>query len=172
MPEHAGYSLIESLMVLSIAAVLATLAVPVLAPLLDRWRLQAACSALVQQAAYARSMAISHGRATWLCPSRDHRHCLGSPSWQQGWLVLMAEPNLGTGRLLREQPGFRGMVIHSSQGRPRLRFRPDGGAQGSNLTWTVCSQNQRETQARVIVNNSGRARVERVSGASAPPCTY
>ena len=64
MRHHTGHTLIELLMVMLIAAILAGLALPGLGPLLHRHRLQNACEALLHSAYYARSQAISLGRST------------------------------------------------------------------------------------------------------------
>ncbi|AFC86834.1 GspH/FimT family pseudopilin [Frateuria aurantia] len=170
MRQHAGHTLIELLMVMLVAAVLTGVALPGLGPLLHRHRLQHACEALLHSAYYARSQAISLGRSTWLCPSRDHAHCEAATQWQHGWLVMTAAPSIDTPVVLREQASLEPLHIHSSQGRLRLRFQADGHAEGSNLTWTVCSEQRPQDQARVIVARSGRVRVEPRAAKPYPTC--
>ncbi len=169
MSRRTGYTVVELLLALLILALLSGLALPALGPLLHRWRLQQACAALTHSAVYARSAAVSLGRSTGLCPSRDHRRCQPSEHWQQGWLVV-TDPAAETPVVLRIYEGVPGLRIRSSQGRQRLRFQADGRAEGSNLSWTVCSEARPGPQARVVVSRSGRVRTERNAAGGYPAC--
>lgn len=160
MSPRRGYSLIELLMTMLLGALLLTLALPSMGILLHRWRMREACHILAHSAYAARSTAIYRGRPVWLCPSADQLHCQSRSQWQDGWLLMTGDGPAAEPVRLRVQPGFQNLRIQSSQGRRRLRFQADGHAEGSNLTWTVCSEHHPRQQARVVVSRGGRVRIE------------
>ena len=58
------------------------------------------------------------------------------------------------------EPTSRHLRVTSTVGRQQLRYLPDGRSAGTNLTLSICNQNQ-ELLGQVIVNNMGRPRSER-----------
>ena len=161
-----GFSLIEQIMVLVIAAILAGIGAPPLRQLLSHNELQVAQSDFIRALRQARLTAITSGRRTLFCPSPDGRHCSGNTRWQQGWL-------LGHDRNGDHQPDGNpewtggayssALNITSSRGRHEVRFQPNGSASGSNLTLLFCDSGS-STALSVVVSNSGRIR-----GATATP---
>ncbi len=85
MTRHArAFSLIEILVVLAIAGILASMALPSMHSLLQRQRLQAAVGALSNAIDLTRAQAIARGRRVVLVP-------LGAAGddWRSGWVVFV-----------------------------------------------------------------------------------
>jgi type IV fimbrial biogenesis protein FimT len=171
--NQAGVTLIEQIMALAILAVLASVAAPSLGGLLARNRLQTMQTDFMAGLNQARLAAVTSGVNTIFCPSDDGQRCNGSNIWSAGWLVGEdrdgdGQPDHGalfTGALTGQSTSVR-----SSTGRYRVRFHPDGGAPGSNLTITLCSSKNSQPALNVVVSNAGRIRGERASSAQAVAC--
>ena len=162
-----GFTLVELVIVVAILAILLAVAVPALAPLVERHRAGTAMTALSTQMQLTRMAAITYRRPAVLCPSRDGSACDGGTDWGVGWLLFLdtdgnQQPDAAD-EILRNDPGPAGashMRMVGTTGRPRLRFLPDGRSAGSNLTVSVCSA-EGALLGAVIVNNVGRPRAFR-----------
>jgi prepilin-type N-terminal cleavage/methylation domain-containing protein len=80
-----GFTLVEQIMVMLIAAVILTIAVPSMHGFIRKHRLQSAQMDYIAGLRYARDVAATRGVRTIFCPSRDNRTCQGA--WSEGWLV-------------------------------------------------------------------------------------
>ncbi len=157
-----GLTLIELMIVLSVAAILATIGLPAMAGLLAENRITAKSNLLMSHVQYARHAAITLRANVVACPSIDHLNCSGSNRWDHGWIVFIDRNNNGRPesaddvlRVINPEPH---LLMHSA-GRTRVRFQPTGGAFGTNLTIRVCDPSGRARPRAVVVSNPGRARV-------------
>lgn len=91
-----GLSLVEVLIVVAMAGLLLTFAVPSFQGLQARRATDAALATLVNDFALARSEAIKRGHSVTVCPSADGSQCLsaanaaGDWEWKQGWVVFLS----------------------------------------------------------------------------------
>lgn len=160
--RQRGFTLIELLIVLSIAGILAVVGMPALGSMLARSHRQSAESALQASLMHAREMAIMRNTHVIVCPSSDGAACSGGADWQYGWLIAVDadhdnQPDHGSMAVFNAMPS--GMRILASRGRPRIVFRPDGSAAGTNAQLTVCHTGDPHAGVAVVVSNSGRVRV-------------
>jgi len=81
------------LVVLSLTAILSSLAYPSMHHLLQTLYLQMNARQLAQTLEFARSEAIHRHRTVTLCGSEDGLSC--SPSWSKGWIVALANNDSG-----------------------------------------------------------------------------
>ncbi len=111
----SGFSLIELMVVIAIAAILTGLAAPSLGKMFSSNRVQAEASAFVSDLMYARSEAIKRGQPVSLCPSSDAVSCLTTNTWASGWIVFSDATACGTppttsapATALRQRAAFKG----------------------------------------------------------------
>lgn len=166
MRRNAGFTLIELVTTMSVVAILAGVAAPSFAGFLERQRASAAMNSLMTHMALARISAITRNRRAVLCPSTDGRHCETSTDWSAGWMLFADDdgnrkPDANE-EIIRVdlEPTSRHLRVVSTTGRQQLRYLPDGRSAGTNLTVSICNQ-QQELLGQVIVNNMGRPRSER-----------
>lgn len=160
-----GVTALELLVVLSVVATLATLALPSWQELSNAQRRWAVASQLGAHLALARSAAISRGRSVALSPRAQ--------GWSGGWRVYLdSQPNgqwdAGEG-ILAEHEGDAQISIAGNGSMNRyILFDPDGRpvqTGGGFLAGTlrVCVPATRGVTA-LIMNAAGRVREERRTG--------
>jgi type IV fimbrial biogenesis protein FimT len=168
-----GFSLVEQVIVLAIAAILVAIAVPSMARLIARSATRTTEDALFTAARLARTQAIAHNTHALLCPSKDARTCTGDANWQQGWLVALDRnrDNQADGTILARGTPDAQVRILGTAGRDHVRFRSDGAAAGTNLTLLVCPRDPSAGKARtIVISNAGRIREAPASKARAKRC--
>lgn len=171
----AGVTLIEVLVVISIIAVLTTMAMPALGNLKQSVASRTARSALSVSINQARITAAMQGRQLVVCPSLNQNNCDHNLRWQHGWISFIDSNQNGehdTGEdimgITQAQPA--GVVILSSSGRHRIRYQGDGTSDGSNLTLTVCDRRGAKFASTLVLSNSGRLRSGTPTPAQASAC--
>lgn len=163
---YRGQSLLQLMVTLLVLAVCVGVALPGLSGLMDRQRAAGARHLLSSHFASARMTAIQRNTTVALCPSSDGRHCTPGVDWSDGWMSFLAQNDSAQAPaqrdILRFQPwsARRGWRIQTTEGRGRLRYLGNGRAYGSNQTLRICRDNH--LHGKVIVNNSGRIRSERL----------
>lgn len=149
MHQHArqsGVTLIEILVVIAIAAILASLAGPSFSTFISRTRQDSTVSQLVSDLNRARNEAIKRNTSAILCVRGSDTACGNTTNWQNGWLVCV-----GSGISCNEPltvhaplPGELGLTTTVTS----VQFRPDGSASGA-ATLTLAGTFS-GAQARVI----------------------
>lgn len=169
-----GFTLVELMMVLCVAGVLMSFAVPSFGRLMSSSKLTAASNALLSSMYLARSEAIKRNGRVALCKSVDGSSCTGSGGWEQGWIVFRDSNNNGdrdsgepiieriqplpTMRVTGNTPVAK-YVSYVATGSTRLI---GGGFQAGTVT--VCVQPGTSNEARqIIVSSVGRPRIQKVS---------
>jgi len=85
-----GFTLIELMVTIAVAAILTALAVPAFNTFMENDRLLTQSSALVSALDLARSEAIKADTSVSVCPSTDAMTCSGASDWSGGYIVLSA----------------------------------------------------------------------------------
>jgi type IV fimbrial biogenesis protein FimT len=92
MKRISGFTLIETLTVITIAAILLTLGIPMFTYVSNANRMSSEVNGLLGDMLYARSEAIKEGQTVSVCssanPSAAAPTCSGSTAWQSGWIVF------------------------------------------------------------------------------------
>lgn len=159
---NRGFTLIELMLALAVAAVLGSLAAPAMSEFVARQRIDAAAHDIAAHINLARLQAVTHAERVVLCPSVNGAECTGMNRWDAGWIVFRDRDNNGRpdapDDLLRVGAALKRLAVDSA-GRTRIRYQPDGTAGGSNLTIKLCDPERPEIARAVIVSNPGRPRV-------------
>lgn len=171
--RNAGFTLIESIAVLVIAAVLLCIAVPAMGNMLARYQLTTAQIDLIAALQHARSLAVSSQRRMLFCPSFDGRQCADGTHWERGWAMGPYRSNNADqldGPPSQVNAGYSQVVIVSTAGRKRLRFQSDGTTGGSTVTFTLCRKGHPEDALSLTVTNMGRVATAKAAADKAASC--
>jgi type IV fimbrial biogenesis protein FimT len=130
-PPSGGFTLVETLAVVVLLAVIGVLATPSFVAWHLRDQVDARARALVSTLAYARSEALRRGARVVVCRIDAARRCLaagqpcadGIADWSCGWGVFA--DRAGTLSLLRVQPSLAAVSIAGVQ--TNLAFTPPAG---------------------------------------------
>lgn len=125
----SGFTIIELLVVMTIAAIVLTLAVPGFGAFIRANRAEVQSSALVNAFNYARSEAVRRGQAVRITS-------MGGGDWQAGWRVWVdvngnGSFDAGTDQELQFQAGFSGdATLTASGGATQVVFNRLGNLDG------------------------------------------
>ena len=169
-----GFTLIEALVVLVVAALLLGLAVPALSNASEAVHNGSAQAALGGSILGAVSHSAVTGTEVVLCPG-DTGGCRSTIDWSRSW-VAFADLDGDRRRdpadtLLKRVDALGGDVhLRSTPGRTRLVFQPNGGNAGSNVTFTLCDGRGAEKAITLVLANNGQLRSGTPSSAAARAC--
>jgi type IV fimbrial biogenesis protein FimT len=155
-----GFTLIELMLVIAIAAILCAVSFPSFSSVIASSRSRTASNALITGLNLARSTAVSRQGDVVMCPSSDANHCDATTWWQYGWIVFQdlnhnsqrdaGEPVLTVAQLQT------GIAIATTAGREHVTYRGEGTSSGTNLTFTLCDRRGPKHASTVVVSNPGR----------------
>lgn len=158
-----GFTLLELMVTLAVAAILVTIAIPSYRGLVQRNALTASVNDLVGDLNYARSEAVTRGQSVYLCQSSDQASCTKDSDWGKGWIVYAPAPPTVTpskDNLLRVRSALKNSIqidVAMFSG-PPVEFDANGFS-ASNGTFTV-STNDSLKDKEIKVAKSGRVHVE------------
>lgn len=169
-----GFTMLELLVTLAIAAIIVTMGVPSFKTTIQNQRMTAATNELVMSLNLAKSEAIKRVQYVTVCKSDDSISCTGGgTSWSDGWLVFANSTigNLDTIDKDDEIIGFYRALSEKLSLTPSgtvtsfISFRPTGtmGTSVANLsgTLTTCDERGAAYATGVVMEPSGRWQVSR-----------
>ncbi len=169
-----GMTLIELLIVLAIAGILMSTAVPSFSQMLSSSQQTAQLQRLFSHHQLARSEAIKLNSRVLLCKSSNGRECTRDSLWSDGWIIfsdkdknnklsdneqiLWHQSQLHDGLTLL----YRGFGSHNY-----VRYYPDGHS-STNGTFILCTQLKHSHPRGVIISRTGRMRMASESSEKNP----
>ncbi len=157
-----GFTLLETLIVISLLAILSTLAIPSFQHSQKKNQADRAISQLQNALSLARQTAINQRSRTIVCPSIDGRQCEQQSDWLPGFIAFIDlnhsnqyEPDEERAGLLQRHYSMRGAQFYSS--RNLVSFNSYGQTNGTPQTFNYCDQSSNPLYARRLrINLQGR----------------
>jgi len=161
-----GFSLIELLITIAIAAIVAGLAAPSFKKMMNANRIQTAASALQGDLMFARTEAVKRGIWVSVCPSADQATCSGNNSWHTGWIVFydkagngVYDANIDTILKVRAAtPGGNTIVASPAPTQNAVIFNREGfttNLGGSTVALTLHTSDNIANATRCVLVNFG-----------------
>lgn len=170
MNRQTGFTLIELMVTLAVAAILLTLAVPNFRDFLLNNRLTSVANEFIAAANLARSEAIKRGRNATLCVSNNSMSaaptCTGGTDWGDGWLVWVDADDSGGlngDERLRVGDSLDGTSVTFTGGVSTFRFDSRGAVDNTD-TLEICDDRTGETGRQISVTATGRIEIDRTYG--------
>jgi type IV fimbrial biogenesis protein FimT len=152
-----GFTLLELIVTLGVAAVLVTVGVPSFLSFVQNNRATTHTNDLVTALNLARSEAMQRGTPVTVCSSTNGTTCSGATDWSNGWVVLAPGPTL-----LRTWPKRSGGTGVLTGNAAQVQFQPRGSVTAANTVFNVrvpdCTGNQGRD---VTIGIAGRISVGR-----------
>lgn len=158
--RRCGFSLIELMITISVAAILFGIAVPQFSSVTQNARINSARNGLFTAFQLARTEAITRRVHVVVCASAEGEVC--SAAWDRGALVFV-DSNRNRQRESSEKlltqfspDAFKNLNVYGS--RRLTSFGPDGRSSGSNQTLAICAPGRNDGLS-VVISNAGRVRM-------------
>ncbi|TCN81541.1 GspH/FimT family pseudopilin [Shewanella fodinae] len=146
--KYRGFTLVELMVTVAVAAILLSVGVPSLKSLYDGYRVRSEISRIEQLLAFARNQAVSYGMTVSVCAYASDGVC-GS-NWRNGILVYAVDPD-GNNKTLKVVDGFNsGDSVKGTD----VSFRADGLSSGA-ATFVYCTDSSSVNSRSVTVSTSG-----------------
>lgn len=173
--QHEGFTLVELLVTLTIAALLAGVAAPAMARFIDNTRLRAATGDLARELVLARSHAYTFRKPIYFNVT------VTGAAWCYGWgeaadcdcrstestcQTLESDLTREHRQTSADYPQVRLLAGNNRRTSQLLRFSPVRGT----ATATTLELENRNSQTRVIISILGRVRTCSPDMAGYPPC--
>jgi len=152
MNKQNGFSLIEVIVTMAIAAIVLSIGVPSFQSYTQNNRQTIAINELATALQLARNSAVSRRVDVTLCKSLNGANCIvgaGSGDWSQGWMVF-TNPN-GIDGTAGLTPGNNNVVN-------QVTFSSQGLALGSNGTITYCDSRGNTASTALVISVGGQVR--------------
>jgi type IV fimbrial biogenesis protein FimT len=172
--KTTGFSVLELLFTVTLAAIVLTLGVPALQQFRHNRAMSAAISSLHHHLAMARNEAVNLNVEMVSCPGNLSEGCIGSTDWQNGWIMFADldrdHAHDATETITRYGAPFNGLTVRSTGGRKYLRFSTTGYSPGSNMSIRFCDNRGPGKARKLVVSNLGRIRRDQAPETTEEQC--
>jgi type IV fimbrial biogenesis protein FimT len=175
MRQQDGITLVELLIAVAVASILAAIAIPSLGQFIRHNRLAALTNEFVANLNLARSEAVKTGYPVVICKASGGR-CVDSGDWRQHWLTFEDRDRDGAcadldddglcdddgGRILRYAIGsvVPDAMVGNSHVQTRIRFSSLGDTAGYSGRIWICDDMYPHLSREVVIHVTGRIRVD------------
>ena len=181
--RSGGVTLIELVIVLAIASIVALVGAPSLTTIIKDSRLRLGANALQNSMALARSTAVARSSHVTICKSSDGTSCATSGDWSQGWMIFDDTGTIGDSaddttddgdgdQRVRVKQGLNELVtiVGSAGIESFVSFDASGFTRNASNnyqsgTFLVCDERGDEGRARAVyLGAAGSSRVGDLAG--------
>lgn len=162
-----GFTLIELMVTITVAAILLGIAVPNFNVFLQNNRLAAQTNELIGMLNFARSEAVKRAAIVRVCSRLNDTSCAGTQNWDAGYLAFLDPDNNGLPDVADDVLRIRGPMEGNNTlraTRDDIVFQANGFSSGSNATFRICDARGTASGRAVVINNQGRTRASTVPG--------
>lgn len=161
MNNYRGFTLIELMITLAVAAILLTVGIPSFSEIIKNNRLSTEINELVTVLNFGRTEAIKRGVDVTVCKSDTGSSCAGN--WEDGWIAFVDLDDdgvfdVGDGEIVLRV--YDGVATGSTLAFPRNRisYSAQGFAIGFTGTFVLCDDRGSAKGKGLVVSNTGRVR--------------
>lgn len=164
-----GFTLVELMITIAVAAVLLAIAVPSFTRLMANTRQTSATNSLLQAFEYARNSALREGQSVTVCPIATPTDTSCSTDWNTGWGVISAPAGAASVLLTSGNLDAYGVTVKASGGTVPLVFTPRGLVTGLPIgtgidLFTFCDDRGAAYAHSVVVNTGGYIQTSQTPG--------
>ena len=176
-----GFSLVELLVVATIAAVLLAITVPSMGAMLNSQRTTSLTHTFLASLHLARSEAIKRNGRAVLCKSATGQQCTADGGWEQGWIVFHDVNNNAQhdpDELIVQQQGAAPAGLRLRGNTPVARYvsysasgtakQTSGAFQAGTFTLCPAVVGSGSDVRLVVIGGPGRPRVQKGTAANCP----
>ena len=146
LTSSKGFTLVELLITLAIAAIILSMAVPSFSSIITNNRITTQTNELISSLSYARSEAVRRSELISLNS--------GSADWHTGWTI---QDNLNN--VIRNHPAFDGASTLTGPAVPITYLATGFVAGGNEIEFTLCDDSPDSTGRSILISVTGRASV-------------
>ena len=147
-----GFTLVELMVTIAVAAILLTIGVPSLVSMYEGFRANSNVEKIHNVMAFARNQAISYGATVNVCPFASATSCGTSTNWKGGIRVFITDAG-GTDKELRAIDSFHNNdKVKGPSG--TITFSPEGLSSGGTLIY--CPGGKTAESQSVDISTSGK----------------
>ena len=160
--RHNGFTLTEVVITISIASILASIAIPSFASLLKNNKMATSNNELLTALNFTRSSAITRGTTATLCKSNaTSTNCDATAEWQDGWIVFEDKNNDGdvdTGETILSVYEGLGGDLKLTYLHDNIKYNNEGFSIGYAGIFLLCDSRGNSAKRGIIISANGRPR--------------
>lgn len=149
--KQRAFNLPELLIVVTLLSLLALIAVPNLANLIEKNRIYSLRNLIQNQLLLARTNSVLHNRDIEVCGSSNGQLC--DDQWSRGWLIRIVSGN----QIIQKIQLNSDARITWSGATQKIRFHSNGTSPLGNGRFYFCDRKQ-DVILQIVINRQGRLR--------------
>jgi len=170
--KHLGFTLIEMMVTVSVAAILLSIAVPSFTTMIKNARISSATNEFISSLILARSEALKRNDNVSLCSSSDLLTCSQDIEFANGWIVFQDCNrdgiidagannancvNNGTEQIIKVHEALNNLSVKANGGLSFISYRFTG--RSTNTTISI-GEKGKAASKRISITRTGRLRTE------------